>query len=127
MPVIDFDADREYDDGQFSAVPVHVSEQSKTICGYFLPGQFIPVHAPDSDLTAVVKSGTGIVREGDTDHRVEPGDAVVVPAGTDRGIKADDDAELEVLLVVSPPPTDAEHEPVRQGLRTDQFEPKEEA
>lgn len=127
MPVIDVDANREYDDEQFSAVPVHASEQSKTICGYFRPGQFIPVHAPDSDLTVVVRSGTGVVREGDTDHHVEAGDAVVVPAGTDRGIKADPHTELEVLLVVSPPPSDAEHEPVRQGLRTGQFEPKEQA
>nr|WP_244605335.1 hypothetical protein [Halorhabdus rudnickae] len=46
-------------------------------------------------------------------------------ADTDRGIKADDDSRLEALLVTAPPPTDAEHEPVREGLRTGTFDPRE--
>jgi len=48
---------------------------------------------------------------------------VTVGADTDRGVKADDDSRLEALLVTAPPPTDAEHEPVRRGLRTDEFDP----
>ncbi|MFB6195953.1 MAG: cupin domain-containing protein [Haloplanus sp.] len=123
MPAIDFDAERTYDDDQFSAQGVFRSDRMKVVCGYFEPGQFIPVHAPDSDVVVSVRSGTGLVREGDADHRVEPGDVVVVSAGTDRGIRADDDARLEALLVTAPPPTDAEHDPVRRGLRRGEFDP----
>jgi hypothetical protein len=46
---------------------------------------------------------------------------VVVEANTARGIKAE--TELEALLVTAPPPTDKEHDPVRKGLKNDEFEP----
>ncbi|MFQ3284707.1 cupin [Natronomonas sp.] len=123
MTAIDFDAERTYDDEKFSAVEVFRSERMKVVCGYFEPGQFIPVHAPSSDVLIDVRSGTGLVRDGDEEHRVASGDVVTVGADTDRGVKADDDSRLEALLVTAPPPTDAEHEPVRQGLRTDEFDP----
>jgi quercetin dioxygenase-like cupin family protein len=124
MTATDFDAERAYDDGAFSAVEVFRGDRLKVACGYFEPGQFIPVHAPDSDVAIHVRSGTGLVRDGEADRRVEPGDVVVVAAGVDRGVKADDDGRLEALLVTAPPPTDAEHEPVRQGLRTGEFDPR---
>jgi quercetin dioxygenase-like cupin family protein len=124
MPAIDFDAQRAYDDEAFAAHGVFRSDHAKVVCGFFEPGQFIPVHAPSSDVVVSVRSGAGVVREGDTDHRVEAGDVVVVPADTDRGIKADDDARLEALLVTAPPPTDAEHDPVRRGLRLGEFDPE---
>jgi quercetin dioxygenase-like cupin family protein len=123
MPATDVDSERVYDDEQFSAQGVFKTERSKAVCAYFEPGQFVPVHAPDSDVTVVVQSGTGIVRDGDTDHAVDPGSVVSVPAGRDRGIEADDDERLEAVMVVAPPPTDAEHEPVRRGLREGEFEP----
>ncbi|EMA27838.1 cupin domain-containing protein [Haloarcula japonica] len=123
MTATDFDAVREYDDDQFSAVEVFRSDRMKVVCGYFEPGQFIPVHAPASDVAIHVQSGTGIVRDGDTERAVEPGDVVIVEADTDRGVKADADSRLETLLVTAPPPTDAEHEPVRKGLKKDKFDP----
>ncbi|EMA59631.1 cupin domain-containing protein [Halorubrum lipolyticum] len=123
MTAIDFDAERTYDDETFSTVDVFRSERVKVVCGYFEPGQFIPVHAPSSDVVIDVRSGAGLVRDGDEERRVEPGDVVTVEAETDRGVKADDDSRLEALLVTAPPPTDAEHEPVRRGLRTDEFDP----
>ena len=123
MTAIDFDAKRTYDGEKFSTVEVFRSERMKAVCGYFEPGQFIPVHAPSSDVVIDVRSGTGLVRDGNEEHYVSPGDVVTVEAGTARGIKADDDSRLEALLVTAPPPTDAEHEPVRRGLRTDQFDP----
>jgi len=123
MPLIDFEAGREYDDDRFTAKTVFESDRTKVLRVYFEPGQFIPVHAPGSDLVVSVRVGTGIVREDETSHRVEPGDAVVVPADTPRGIKADDGRRLEALVVTAPPPTDAEHEPVRQGLRRGEFDP----
>lgn len=124
MPEIYFDGNRSYDSERFSAVEGFRSERAKVICGFFEPGQFIPVHAPASDLVVSVRSGTGLVREDDTDHRVDPGDVVVIPADTDRGIKASDEGRLEALLVTAPPPTDAEHGPVREGLQRGEFEPR---
>lgn len=123
MPAIDFDAERDYDDERFSAVGVFRSDRMKVVCGYFRPGQFIPVHAPSSDVVIHVRDGSGIVRDGGVEHRVEAGDVVVVGADTDRGLRADDDSKLEALLVTAPPPTDAEHEPVRTGLEGGQFDP----
>ncbi|MDS0222746.1 cupin domain-containing protein [Haloarcula sp. S1AR25-5A] len=123
MTATDFDAAREYDDDNFSAVEVFRSDRMKVVCGYFEPGQFIPVHAPASDVAIHVQSGTGVVRDGDTERAVEPGDLVVVEADTDRGVKANADSRLEALLVTAPPPTDAEHEPVRKGLKRDEFDP----
>jgi len=120
----DFDAERAYDDDQFSAVEVFQSDRMKVVCGYFEPGQFIPVHAPASDVAIHVQSGTGVVRDGDDEHDVEPGDVVVVEADTDRGVKADGDTRLEAFLVTAPPPTDAEHDPVRTGLQNDEFDPE---
>lgn len=122
MPATDVDAERTYDDARFVAREVSRTDRQKTVCGYFQPGQFIPVHAPDSDVTIVVQSGEGTVREGEADHAVGPGSVVTVPAGTDRGVKAADE-RLEAVLVTAPPPTDAEHDPVRRGLREGTFEP----
>ncbi|MEA1931988.1 MAG: cupin domain-containing protein [Euryarchaeota archaeon] len=125
MTTIEFDAERSYDDERFSAIEAFRSGRMKVVCGFFEPGQFIPVHAPGSDVVIEVRSGTGVVRDGETEHRVEAGDIIVVEADTDRGIKADDDSRLEALLVTAPPPTDAEHEPVRTGLQTGEFDPHE--
>ncbi|MFD1647691.1 cupin domain-containing protein [Haloarchaeobius litoreus] len=124
MTATDFDSERAYDDDRFSAVEVFRSDRMKVVCGYFEPGQFIPVHAPSSDVAICVQSGTGLVRDGDEEHAVEPGDVVVVQAETDRGIRADEDSRLEALLVTAPPPTDSEHEPVRRGLGQNEFDPQ---
>ena len=126
MTATDFDTERLYGDERFSTSEVFHSDRVKAICGYFEPGQFIPVHAPASDLVLNVQSGTGTVREGETEHSIEPGDVVVVEAETARGIKADDDTRLELLLVTAPPPTEAEHGPVREGLQRGEFDPRSE-
>lgn len=123
MPATDFDNERAFDDDRFSAMDVYSNERLKVVCGFFEPGQFIPVHAPGSDVVIHVRSGRGIVRDGADEHAVESGSVVVVPANTDRGIKASDNTQLEALLVTTPPPTDAEHAPVRTGLREDVFDP----
>ncbi|MFC4450922.1 cupin domain-containing protein [Halorussus aquaticus] len=124
MVATDFDAEREYDDEQFSAQSVFRSDRMKVVLGYFEPGQFIPVHAPDSDVAITVREGRGVVRDGDDERAVGPGDVVVVPAGEDRGVKADADRRLEATLVTAPPPTDAEHDPVREGLKRGEFDPR---
>jgi len=125
MVATDFDAERAYDDEQFSARSAFRNDRMKVVLGYFEPDQFIPVHAPDSDVAITVRRGTGVIRDGDDEHAVGPGDVVVVPAGEDRGVKAGDE-RLEATLVTAPPPTDAEHEPVRRGLQTGEFDPNAE-
>ncbi|RBI59285.1 cupin [halophilic archaeon] len=121
MVATDFDAEREYDDERFSTRSVFRSDRMKVVLGYFEPGQFIPVHAPDSDVAITVQDGRGVVRDGETDRDVGPGDVVVVPAGERRGVKAGDE-RLEATLVTAPPPTDAEHDPVRERLRRGAFD-----
>lgn len=125
MAAFSVDTERGYDDDQFRTVPIHKNDRVKAVLGYFAPGQFIPVHAPESDVVVHVHAGRGRVRDSDVDRRVGPGDVVVVEAGTDRGIRADDDTHLDALLVTSPPPSDAEHEPVRRGIRDGVFDPAE--
>jgi quercetin dioxygenase-like cupin family protein len=123
MPRIDIADARTYDEDAFSATGVFRTERAKVVYACFEPGQFIPVHAPDSDVVVDVRSGRGLVREAETDHRVEPGDVVAIEAGTRRGVLADEGERLEALLVTAPPPTDAEHDPVRRGLRRGEFRP----
>ena len=122
MVATSLDAERSYGD-QFIARTVHETKRQKVVCGYFEPGQFIPVHAPDSDVAITVFEGEGVVRDGDREHEVEPGDVVAVPAGENRGVRATG-GRLEATLVTAPPPTDAEHEPVRRGLRRGGFDPE---
>jgi quercetin dioxygenase-like cupin family protein len=93
------------------------------VCGYFEPSQFIPVHAPASDVVISIRAGTGIVREDEKTHRVSSGDIVVVKAGTARGIRTDEGERLEALLVTAPPPSDVEHDPVREGIQRGEFDP----
>lgn len=120
----DFDTERDYADNRFSAVEVFCSDRMKVVCGYFEPGQFIPVHAPSSDVAIHIRSGTGVVRDDDEEHHVEAGDVVTIEADTDRGVRADAESQLEALLVTAPPPTDAEHESVRNGLQQNEFDPR---
>ena len=122
MVSVAFDEERAYDDDRFSAREAFANDRLKVVLGYFEPGQFIPVHAPASDVVVGVQRGRGTVRDVDVDRTVVPGDVVVVPAGEDRGVRAGDE-RLEVLLVVAPPPDDAAHEPVRRGLAEGTFEP----
>lgn len=124
MVATDFERERTFDDDRFVARTVSETERGKVVFGYFEPGQFILVHAPDSDVVIAVHAGRGRVRDGDRDRRVEPGDVVVVPAGRSRGVRADSDERLEALLVTAPPPTEEEHEPVRRGLQRGEFEPE---
>lgn len=111
-----FEKERTVDEGAFSPVPVYTSKDYKVILAYFKKGQFIPVHTPGIDLVLLVNSGRGEVVAGDRKFDVKPGDLVVVPRGTQRGVKALTD--MEILHLVSPPPTDKDHEEVAKKLST---------
>lgn len=123
MVATDFDRERAYGDGQFTAREVFRNDRLKVVLGFFEPGQFIPVHAPDSDVVIVVRTGRGTVRDGDADREVSEGSVVIVPAGEARGVRAADE-RLEATLAVAPPPADEDHELVRVGLRTGEFDPR---
>jgi len=123
VPVVDFDAERSFDEDRFEPQVLFETDRTRVVCGCFEPGQFVPVHAPGSDVVVDVRRGTGAVREGETTHHVGAGDVVVVEADTKRGVRADEDARLEALLVASPPPSEAEHERVQRGIERGGFTP----
>lgn len=120
----DFDSEHAYRDDRFTAVEVLRDDQLMVVCGFIEPGQFIPVHALSSTVAIHVRSGIGVVRVGDEEHRVEAGDVVTPEANADRWIEADPDTRLEIVLVVSPPPTNTEHEQERDRLYQNVFDPR---
>lgn len=120
-----FESERAYDDQRFTTRRMYESPRMKAVLGFFEPGQFIPVHAPDSDVAIAAQSGTAVVRDGRDEHEVTPGDVVVVEAGTERGVRAGETERMEALLVTAPPPTDEEHAPVRKGIRDGVFDPQQ--
>lgn len=109
-----FQKERVQDDSAFSPITVYTSSDYRVILAYFKAGQFIPVHTPKIDLVLLVHSGTGEVVAGDQRLEVKPGDVVIVPKGEKRGVKAFSD--MEILHLVSPPPTDGDHEEVARKL-----------
>lgn len=102
-------------DDRFTPNPLAENNRVKVMVVCFEPGQFIPVHRPEVDLTLTVVEGTGTVVAGDEEHEVRPGTVVFAPAGAPRGIRAT--TRLVALSVVTPPPTDADHAQVRAGLK----------
>jgi len=91
----------------FNPVVLAETKNLKVILACFEAGQAIPVHAPNSDLTATVLEGAGSLTAGSEEHHLAPGAWAFVPAGEPRGIRAQ--TRLVCLLAVSPPPTGAEH------------------
>ena len=114
-----FEKERAFDNSAFSPVPVYTSKDYRVILAYFKAGQFIPVHTPRIDLVLLVHSGNGEVVVGDEKRQVKPGDLVIVPRGEKRGVKAISD--MEILHLVSPPPTDEDHEEVAKKLLSKSF------
>jgi len=100
---------------QFNPVMIAENERVKVILASFEPGQFIPVHRPDVDLTLVILEGKGRLVTGKQEKEVGSGAMAFVPAGEARGLKAE--TKLVVLHVVTPPPTKADHVEVRRKLQ----------
>ncbi|MFN3285545.1 MAG: cupin [bacterium] len=99
----------------FGAVPLAATPRLRALVVSLLPGQFLPVHAPGVDLVAVVLEGEGTAAAGESEVQVGAGSVVVVPAGFDRGFRAS--TGMVLLVVVSPPPTEADHAEVARKLR----------
>jgi quercetin dioxygenase-like cupin family protein len=99
---------------RFHAEVVFSTENQKAVLACFQPGQFIPVHTPGVDLTLVVLEGEGRVVAGEQEIGVAPGQVVTIPAGIKRGVFAK--TQMVALHVVSPPPSEADHQEVHTGL-----------
>lgn len=99
--------------GGFGRRVLFSNHRLKVVLAAFEPGQEIPVHAPEVDLVMSILEGLGDVRAGDQIHSVKAGDIVIIPAGSERGVRAR--TRLVALHVVSPPPTEADHRWVEDG------------
>jgi quercetin dioxygenase-like cupin family protein len=68
------------------------------------PGQAQKAHTHDEqDKICFVLEGRGTFTLGDGEEVLEPGDAIVAPAGSRHGVVNDGPGELLVLVVVTPP------------------------
>lgn len=104
-----------YDDARFNPVVVEQNERVKVMVVSFRPGQFIPAHKPNVDLTLTVLQGEGRLIAQGREEKIGPGAIAFIPAGEERGIMADTD--LVILSAVTPPPTGGDHTAVREKLQ----------
>jgi quercetin dioxygenase-like cupin family protein len=100
---------------RFTPVPLAESARTRALLVCLEPGQFIPVHEPNVDVTFVVLEGAGAIVAGDEEAAVRAGAVSFIPAGERRGLRATE--RLVALHVVSPPPTADDHTMVVAGLR----------
>ncbi|MCY0861276.1 MAG: DUF2249 domain-containing protein [Metallosphaera prunae] len=97
----------------FTPVPVIRKDEYGAILVFFKPGQYIPIHAPDSDLIFYVIEGKGKAQIGDNQVEIDKGSILVVPKGVKRGITAE--TYMEALHVVVPAPSPVDHEKVMEA------------
>ena len=70
------------------------------------PGQAQKVHThADLDKVYYVLEGTGRFTLGGHEEKLDPGEAVVAPAGIEHGLVNDGPELLVALVIVTPPPT----------------------
>lgn len=100
---------------RFNPTGLAGNERAKVMLVCFEPGQYIPVHRPGVDLTLVVLEGQGELVAGEQEAELGPGAIAFIPAGETRGIRAT--TRLVLVNVVTPPPTEADHNEVMAGLQ----------
>ncbi|MDP2603538.1 MAG: cupin domain-containing protein, partial [Deltaproteobacteria bacterium] len=100
---------------RFNPIPLAGNSRVKVILACFEAGQFIPVHRPGVDLTLIILQGEGVLIAGEREERIGAGAIAFIPAGEERGLKAE--SRVVALHVVSPPPTDADHVEVMSKLQ----------
>lgn len=108
----------EFGDESFFPKVLFQSERAKVMLAGLKAGQEIPLHAPSVDLAVAVLEGIGDMWVDDASHPVASGDIAVIPAGTTRGFRARG-GRMILLIVVSPPPTAADHEVGRRQWPAD--------
>lgn len=105
----------------FNPIPLAGDERLKVLLTCFEPRQFIPVHEPSVDLVLFVLEGEGLLIAGNREEPITPGTIAFIGAGEARGIMAT--TRLVLGQVVSPPPTEADHAKVKQGLTQGTWRP----
>ncbi|MGH8279425.1 MAG: cupin domain-containing protein [Gammaproteobacteria bacterium] len=97
----------------FEAVTLDRTDKSDMKVVAFEPGQAIPVHHPNSDLTMVIIEGEATLVSGNEElAHAGPGAVLHSRAGEARGIHAD--KRTIVLVVASPPPTPEDHREIKE-------------
>lgn len=109
-----------YDDIKFFPQVFYQTPETKVLFAYFKEGQFIPVHTPAVDVVIYVIEGRGEVIADKERINVGPGDCVVVPRNIARGIKAK--TAMTILHVVTPCPTEKDHQEVHSKIKEGKFE-----
>jgi quercetin dioxygenase-like cupin family protein len=99
---------------RFNPVVLAQSKNTKVVLACFEPGQFIPNHRPDVDLTLTVLEGEGTALVGAEEVHLKRGSVCFVPAGESRGIFAK--TRLLLLHTVTPPPGEKDHEGMAEAL-----------
>ncbi|MEM4086755.1 MAG: DUF2249 domain-containing protein [Saccharolobus sp.] len=97
----------------FTPIPVIRKDEYGAILVFFKAGQYIPIHAPKSDLIFYVIEGKGKAQIGDNEVNIEKGSIIVVPKGVKRGIIAE--TYMEALHIVVPAPSHEDHEKVMEA------------
>ena len=111
---------KSLDENKFTPKPVYQSDGMKVVLAYFKPGQFIPVHSPQVEVVLCILGGEAEIVAGDEQVIAKKHDLIIVPKGVKRGVKAL--AELTVLHVVAPPPSEDDHKEVQQRLAEGKFD-----
>jgi len=91
----------------FTAVALAATPRMRVLLVNLLSGQFLPVHAPQVDLAALVVEGEGLCVAGGHEGAVRAGTVLVAPAGAPRGFQAH--TRMVLFVALSPPPTEADH------------------
>ncbi|BDB98332.1 DUF2249 domain-containing protein [Saccharolobus caldissimus] len=99
----------------FTPIPVLRKDEYGVILVFFKAGQYIPIHAPDSDLIFYVLQGKGTAYVDNKEFEIREGSIIIVPKGVKRGIKAE--TYMEALHIVIPTPSAEDHEKVMGAAR----------
>lgn len=106
----------QFSSERFTPVVLNQTEHSLTMVVGLEAGQAIPVHHPGTDLTMVIIEGQATLVSGDEElKQAGPGAVMTANGSAARGIRADE--RTIVLVVASPPPTQADHSEVMAHLQ----------
>ena len=86
-----------------ATVVVHDSSDARLVVFRIAPGQAVPPHRNASTVMLTVISGRGVVRGGDDERAVTPGEAIVFEPNELHGMRAEVD-ELVLLATITPRP-----------------------
>jgi len=100
----------------FAPVPVLRKDEYGAIFIFLRPGQYIPIHNPNSDLILYIIQGRSKIQVEDKEYEIRESSIVIVPRGVRRGLTAE--TNLEWLHVVVPAPSPEDHEKLMEAARS---------